>query len=176
MSGQTGVGEKVGPTADWKCLSGKGGFGTCHNGPRSLPNGAEVGYDAFTGGAKYCKSMAEDGGKCRECRGLLGEGNKFCDIAYEGTVWKEVGTEQPTSGTEWVNVELADALTRKQTFTAEEFKEFDLFRDVPEEDRMKQRTILNADDYILGTNGRYYQPVLECTTANQASGRNPSAT
>jgi hypothetical protein len=112
------VGEKVGASAGWKCLSGKEVFGTCHNGYRSIPTRMpdgtrpEVGYNLLTGGAKYCRSMAEDGGKCQVCTGLFGVGNKFCDIEYEGRYWREHGTTKPAEGKEWVNFELADFISR----------------------------------------------------------------
>ena len=76
------VGEKVGPSAEWKCLTGKEVFGTCHNGPGSLDDGVEVGFDAFTKGAKYCKSGIEDWGKCAECGGPFCSRNDACDKKY----------------------------------------------------------------------------------------------
>ena len=225
-----GVGEKVGPSAGWKCLSGKEVFGTCHNGYRSIPTKLadgtrpEVGFNIITGGAKYCRSMAEDWGKCQVCTGLFGVGNKFCDIEYEGMYWKEHGTTKPGEGKEWVNFELADfisraplglvwlptgakgpgdgrelnnsklskELERRQEFTKSEldafklgnllptdyiksgnaffepvlsmtkkkFDEFKLFQDTPSANFLNEKTIMNAKDYIKGTNNMFYRPVL----------------
>lgn len=166
-----GVGAKVGPAAGWKCLSGKEIFGTCHNGPRSLDVGAEVGFHSVTGGATFCKTMAEDFGKCAVCTGLGGVGNKFCDIANEGRTWTRVDwSDGWTMGREWIHTGLSEALPTQQQFTKEEWEAFDFFKDVKEsEDWGKEQTMLQENDYVMGVDGILYRPVLHTSYCEHGS-------
>ena len=63
-------GSDVGASARWKCLSGKECFGKCHDGPGTIPEGVDVGWEIAGNCKKYCKYTNKvHENKCSQCWG-----------------------------------------------------------------------------------------------------------